>query len=216
MKIKGISLALLATALGNTAFAAEGSVPKGISDLNHVFFIMMENHGYGQIVNNPNAPFINQLAKSANYATNYFAIGHPSSTNYLEVMGGSNFGVRSDDYPNWHSTCAPNLATGITTFDTPASVPALVCPIWGSGIDAATPAIDCTNEVTAPPCLLNIDGTKSIAAASNTVGKTRISAPEMCRISHSFRRISAMISMGGATQAHSATLMRTTTAHRPA
>jgi hypothetical protein len=77
MRIKAAILALLAPALVRTALAAEGPVPKGISDLDHVFFIMMENHGYGQIFNNPNAPFINQLAKSANHATNYFAIGHP-------------------------------------------------------------------------------------------------------------------------------------------
>jgi hypothetical protein len=175
MKIKAPILALLATALGYTAFAGEGPVPKGVSDLDHVFLIMMENHGYSQIVNNPNAPFINQLANSAGYATNYFAIGHPSSTNYLEIVGGSNFGIRSDDYPNWHSTCTPNLATGVTTFDKPAASPALVCPIWGTGIDAATPATDCTNEVqtTPPNCYIDITNTTlSIPAAPNTIGKT--------------------------------------------
>jgi hypothetical protein len=175
MKIKAAVLALAATALVNIAFAGEGSVPKGISDLDHVFLIMMENHGYSQIVGNPNAPFINQLANSAGYATKYFAVGHPSSTNYLEIVGGSNFGVRSDDYPNWHSTCQPNLATGVTTLDNPAASPALVCPIWGTGVDAATPATDCTNEVqtTAPNCYIDITNTTlSIPAAANTIGKT--------------------------------------------
>jgi phosphatidylinositol-3-phosphatase len=175
MKIKATILALLATALVNSAFAAEGPVPKGVTDLDHVFLIMMENHGYRQIINNPSAPFINQLANSSGYATNYFAIGHPSSTNYLEIVGGSNFGVRSDDYPNWHSTCMPNLATGVTTFDKPTSSPALVCPIWGTGIDAATPAIDCTNEVqtTPPNCYIDITKTSvDIPAAPNTIGKT--------------------------------------------
>ena len=57
---------------------------------------MMENHGYSQIFNNPSAPFINQMAASANYATNYFAIAHPSLTNYLETVGGSNFGIHTD------------------------------------------------------------------------------------------------------------------------
>ena len=168
MKIKATFLSLIASAL--VAWGGEGAVPKGITDLDHVFFIMMENHGYSQIVGNPNAPFINQLAKSAGYATNYFAVGHPSLTNYLEVVGGSNFNVRSDDYPSWHSACTPNLASGITQLE--ATVPSVVCPIWGTGTDAATPALDCTNEVTAPPCLFDIDGTKSIAAAPNTVAKT--------------------------------------------
>ena len=99
-------------ALVSTAFAAEGPVPKGVPHLDHVFVIMMENHGYNQIFNNPNSPFASQLARSANSATNYFAIGHPSLTNYLEVVGGSNFGVRSDNNPNWHSAtpCTTNLA----------------------------------------------------------------------------------------------------------
>ena len=35
-----------------------------------------------------------------------------------------------------------------------------------------TPAVDCTNEVSAPPCEINIDGIASIPAANGTVGKT--------------------------------------------
>jgi len=175
MKVRIAMLALLAAALGSPLFAQEGSVPKGISNLDHVFLIVMENHGYKQIFPNPNAPFINQLAKSAGYSTKYFAIGHPSLTNYLEIVGGSNFGVRSDDYPNWHSACPPNLANGGTvTLDNPAQVPPLICPISGTGTDAATPVFDCTNEVqTVPPnCLWDIDGIASLAAAPNTIGKT--------------------------------------------
>ena len=172
MRINTAVKALSAAVLVSSVFAGEGSVPKGVSELDHVFVIMMENHGFSQILGNPYAPFINQEAKSANYATNYFAVGHPSSTNYLEIVGGSNFGIRSDDYPNWHSTCMTNLATGVAALDSPAQVPAVICPIWGTGMDAATPAMDCTNEVSAPPCLWDIDGIASLAAAPNTIGKT--------------------------------------------
>ena len=162
---------LLAIALTLTAFAGEGPVPKGVPHLNHVFLIMMENHGYNQIVNNPNAPFISQLAKSANSATNYFAVGHPSLTNYLEVVGGSNFGVESDNNPNWHnSTCTPNLSAGTANTDNPPSPN--VCPISGMGIDAATPAVDTTNEVQGAPGLNNVDGVQSVPAADGTIGKT--------------------------------------------
>lgn len=197
MRLTATILALGPIALINAALAAEGPVPKGIPNLDHVFFIMMENHGYNQIVNNPNAPFINQLAKSAGYATNYFAIGHPSSTNYLEVMGGSNFGIRSDDYPNWHNTsCIPNLASGITTLDSPAANPPLVCPIWGTGTDAATPALDCSNEVSGPPCLFDIDGTKSIAAAPNTIGKTI--ADQLVERGRSWKSYQESLPVGGA------------------
>jgi hypothetical protein len=153
------------------AFAQEGAVPEGIPHLDHVFVIMMENHGYFQIINNPNAPFINQYAKTANLATQYFAIAHPSLTNYLEVVGGSNFGVHSDNPPLWHSTtCATNLSTGIPNTDNPPSPP--ICPIAGTGTDAATPALDCTNEVTAPPCEINVNGVVSYPAVSTTLGIT--------------------------------------------
>src|SRR5246127_3082730 len=143
MTKKAVVLCLL---LAGTMFAQEGAVPRGVSGLDHVFVIMMENHGYDQIVGNPAAPFANHYAKSANSATNYFAIGHPSNTNYLEVVGGSNFGVRSDNAPDWHNAnCTPNIVPpGYTTTDFPSS--ANVCPIAGEGMDAATPAHDMSNE----------------------------------------------------------------------
>jgi hypothetical protein len=164
----GLSMALLAT----TSLAEEGKVPTGVPHLNHVFVIMMENHGYSQIINNPNAPFINKYATSANIATNYFAIGHPSLTNYLETVGGSNFGVRSDNYPDWHNTaCSTNLSTGLVATDSPPSP--LICPIAGSGTDAETPALDYTNEVKPPsPPENDIDGVLSIPADKNITGKT--------------------------------------------
>ena len=100
MKNLAITFGLTATALAGTLLAQEGRTPKGVPHLDHVFVIMMENHGFSQIVGNPNAPFINSYAKKANAATNYFAIAHPSLTNYLEVVGGSNFGVHTDNYPD--------------------------------------------------------------------------------------------------------------------
>jgi hypothetical protein len=169
--ILGLFAALALSAAATRA--QEGDVPKGVPHLDHVFVVMMENHGYHQILNNPDAPFINGLANSANLATNYFAVGHPSLTNYLETVGGSNFGVRSDNYPDWHSTvCKTNLFLKVPATDNPHSP--LICPITGSGQDAETPAIDCTNEVqtTPPNCYLDIDGTRSVAAAPNTIAKT--------------------------------------------
>jgi len=171
MKKWAATLGLLATALASTVFAAEGPTPKGVPHLDHVFFIMMENHGYSQILNNPNEPFVNQYAKSANLATNYFAIAHPSLTNYLEVTGGSNFGVLNDNSPDWHNaSCTTNLASATTSLDN-GTAPA-ICPITGTGTDAATPAVDFSNETSGPPGENNIDGVRSIAAATNITGKT--------------------------------------------
>ena len=170
MKKIVLAMALL-LAFATSAFAQEGAIPKGVPHLDHVFLIMMENHGYREILNNPNARFINQYAKTANLATNYFAVAHPSLTNYLEVVGGSNFGVHSDNAPLWHSTtCATNLSTGIPNTDSPPSPS--ICPIAGTGTDAATPALDCTNEVTGPPCEINVNGVVSYPAVSTTLGIT--------------------------------------------
>src|ERR1700747_382377 len=74
--LKSAAALLAASSLVSPAFANEGAVPKGVPHLDHVFVIMMENHGYSQIVGNPNSPFTNQYANSANSAANYFALAH--------------------------------------------------------------------------------------------------------------------------------------------
>jgi hypothetical protein len=159
--------------LSGTALAGEGPVPGGMTSLDHVFVIVMENHAYGQIVGNPSAPFTNRYRKQANTARKYFAVGHPSLTNYLEIVGGSNFGILNDNSPDWHNfACMTNLASGKPSFDVSTS-PA-VCPISGTGTDAPTPVFDTTNEVSPPAItsVTNIDGVLGYAAASGTVGKS--------------------------------------------
>ena len=168
---KAAHLGLVGILLAGVVVAHEGNSPNGVPRLDHVFFIMMENHAFSQIVDNPNAPFANAYAKYANSATNYFAVAHPSLTNYLEVNGGSNFGVLNDNSPDWHNaTCTNNLASGVTSLDD-GTFPA-ICPIYGVGTDAATPAIDFSNETSGPPGEINIDGVMSIPAATNIVGMT--------------------------------------------
>jgi hypothetical protein len=174
---KAASLFLLAAGLAGITSAQEKERPKGIRELDHVFVIVMENHGYQQVIGNPNEPYLNSLIASGkvNLATNYFAIGHPSLTNYLEIVGGSNFGVRSDNDPAWHSkSCTPNLVSGAVNADNaggnaPGTVTVdtgKVCPISGTGMDALTEAVDNWNEVTPGvfPFLANIDGVKSVPA----------------------------------------------------
>jgi hypothetical protein len=160
----------LFVALAASAFAQQGGIPSGVPHLDHAFVIMMENHGYSQIIGNPNAPFTNWYARQANLATNYFAVAHPSLTNYLETVGGSNFGVLDDNNPRWHSTsCVTNLASGNPNLE---STPSAICPIAGSGTEAATPAVDCSNEVSVPPCDINVNGTVSYPASTNALGIT--------------------------------------------
>ena len=123
--------AAAALAVSGPVSASTPSLPK---DLRHVYLIMMENHSEQEIIGNANAPFINSEAATANVATSYYAVGHPSLVNYLEVVGGSNFGVTSDYWPNWaKGGCVDNAAgsTGCTN-----AVP----PLAGTLFDVATPA----------------------------------------------------------------------------
>jgi phosphatidylinositol-3-phosphatase len=168
-KMSVASAVALVTA--GSAVAAQGPVPTGIPQLDHVFVIMMENHAYGQIAGNPQAPFTNALMAKANLATNYFAIAHPSSTNYLEVVGGSNFNKLSDQYPDWHdTTCISSIVPGQpTNTDVPNS--GTLCPIAGkNGTDAAIPVLDTTTNETSSPPLTNLNGTLSIPASTNIDG----------------------------------------------
>src|SRR5262249_53370988 len=151
-------LCLLAVTAAGATRAQERENPKGIPHQDHIFVIVMENHGYQQIVGNKNEPYLNKLISGGkvNLATRYFAVGHPSLTNYLEIVGGSNFGVRSDSNPDWGSTsCTANLQSGLVNADATIAPPvgvlietADVCPITGSGTDAETPAVDTWNEIT--------------------------------------------------------------------
>lgn len=179
---KASILCLFAATLAGTVSAQDRDVPKGVPHLDHVFVIVMENHGYQQVIDNPNEPYLNSLIanKKVNLATNYFAVGHPSLTNYLEIVGGSNFGIRSDNAPNWGSTtCTPNLQSGLVNADNAggnAPIPietGTVCPIAGTGHDAETPAVDNWDEVTLPqfPYLADLDGVKSVPGAP-TVGES--------------------------------------------
>lgn len=125
MKKSIMALSISAALLTGPAFAHNDHASDQVPGLDHVFLIMMENHAYGQIIGNSDAPFLNQWAQSANLASNYFGVGHPSLTNYLETVGGSNFGITNDNYPDWH-------------YATPS--PGLNEPIAGTGMDTATPA----------------------------------------------------------------------------
>lgn len=126
---------LVKTALGlgllsccATGFAAETANPfaKGISstDLNalaspslasiprfdHVVIVLMENENQEQIIGNPNAPYINSLAKAGANFTNAHGVTHPSQPNYLALFSGSPQGVTDDSCPKTF-TNKTNLAS---------------------------------------------------------------------------------------------------------
>jgi hypothetical protein len=136
----------LALAAGN-AHAVQSGVPSGtFGKLDHVFLIMMENESQSDILGNPNAPFINAYASIANNATNYFAVGHPSAPNYLELNGGSNFGLTGDVWPQW-------VGLGCVDNNPSSGCGGSIPPIAVSGTDNAVVATamsssDCNGQVT--------------------------------------------------------------------
>src|SRR5580698_1634576 len=102
MSRRSLLLACMTMLVGLPLGAAEPSLPVGkFGRLDHVFLIIMENETDTDILGNPNAPFINGYAHKANQASNYFAVGHPSAPNYLAIIGGSNFGLKDDYWPDW-------------------------------------------------------------------------------------------------------------------
>ena len=54
----------------------------------HVFLIVLENHGFAQVIGSPAMPYLNSLASQHSLATNYFANTHPSIGNYFMLTAG--------------------------------------------------------------------------------------------------------------------------------
>jgi phosphatidylinositol-3-phosphatase len=167
LKMTALALGLAAIAVGPAMADDEDRNDHAVPRFDHVFVIMMENHAFDQIISDAHpeiAPFINSYAKSANLATNYFGVGHPSLTNYLEIVGGSNFGVINDFSPDWHNThCTPNIVSHTPALE---DATADICPIAGTGVDGETPAVDTTNEGTPSSPVYN-----DYLAPARTVGK---------------------------------------------
>jgi len=81
--------------------------PLTVPAFDHIFVVIMENHGYDEIIGNAAAPFINELANGYGVATNYFSVAHPSLPNYLALTGGDTFGITTDCTDCFQA--APNL-----------------------------------------------------------------------------------------------------------
>ena len=61
--------------------------------------VVEENHSYGQIIGNSDAPYMNALARHGMLFTRSYAITHPSEPNYIAMFSGSTHGVTSDACP---------------------------------------------------------------------------------------------------------------------
>lgn len=83
----------------------------GVPRPRHVVVVIMENRSYTDVIGNPQARYINALARSGALFTSSYAVSHPSEPNYLALFSGSTHGVTSDQCPT--SLRAPNLAADL-------------------------------------------------------------------------------------------------------
>ncbi len=67
----------------------------------HVVILVLENHGYNQVVRSSASPYINSLINDPFTAlfTQSYALSHPSQPNYLQFFSGSTQGVTDDNVP---------------------------------------------------------------------------------------------------------------------
>ncbi len=72
--------------------AANGKIP----NFDHIIMIVFENHGYSQVIGNPQMPKLNALAKQNVLLSKSYAVGHPSLPNYIAMLSGSTQGITKD------------------------------------------------------------------------------------------------------------------------
>ena len=75
----------------------------------HVVVVVLENHNATSILANPDAPYLNSLARDGLSFTDMHGETHPSQPNYLALFSGSQQGSTNDDCPL--SFDAPNLGS---------------------------------------------------------------------------------------------------------
>jgi hypothetical protein len=75
----------------------------------HVVWIVMENKASSQIMGSANAPFINSLATTCAWTSNFFARAHPSLPNYLAMTSGDTHGVTDNAAPSAHPLNVPSI-----------------------------------------------------------------------------------------------------------
>ena len=135
-----LACALFATSAGRPLPAAAA----GTALLSHIYYIMMENQGFDDVIGHENAaydldaPFITNLAFTYGLETLSFGTTHPSLPNYLSLISGNYFGIQDDNascyaVPKQHpcdTAAGPNLADqldskGMTWLDMQQSMPSV-------------------------------------------------------------------------------------------
>jgi hypothetical protein len=101
----GLLCAGTATGAAATAAMPAGAATPGDAagktGIDHIFLIMEDGNGLGDLIGNPAAPNLSHLAKTFGLATDYYAVSQAGSEpDYLAILGGTTFGVTNDG-PYW-------------------------------------------------------------------------------------------------------------------
>jgi hypothetical protein len=167
-----------------------------------VFILLMENHDWREIQDNPSAAYINgQLLPQSSYTSQYFNPPgiHPSLPNYLWLEAGTNFGIRDDGLPRvHHQATSDHLATllenagiswktyqeGITGTDCPLTVRGHYAPKHNPFVyfDDLTDTIDPQSL----HCIQNVRPYSELAddLASGNVAQYNFITPDQCHDMH--------------------------------
>jgi len=130
-----IAIALAMSALALSATPTLGGSAPSLPRPDHIVMVIEENHSYSQIIDSPDAPYMNRLATQGAVFTQSFGVTYPSQPNYLALFSGSTQGITDNSCP--HTFTTPNLghaliAEGLTfagySEDLP-SVGSLICSV---------------------------------------------------------------------------------------
>ena len=98
--LTGLSVITAVVTLTGAASSAATTTTSGAPKVSKVLVIMEENHTQTQ--SKAHMPYLVSMQKTFGLAAHHTAATHPSLPNYLDIVGGSTFGVTNDDPPSAH------------------------------------------------------------------------------------------------------------------
>jgi hypothetical protein len=93
-----IAATLVFAGCGGVARPGSTTTTPPAASADHVFLVVLENHGFDQVIGNPAMPYLNGLASAHGLAASYFANAHPSIPNYFMLTTG-NTETFDDNFP---------------------------------------------------------------------------------------------------------------------
>ncbi len=167
-----------------------------------VFLIVMENHNWSDIFNNPSAPYINKsLLPQASYTTQYYNPpgNHPSEPNYIWLEAGTAYGIQQDGVPATdHQSTSQHLVTllqnaGISWKSYQEGISGNTCPLSPGGLYAPrhNPMLffsDVTNnnDPNSTNCIAHVRPFSELRAdlLDNSVARYNFITPNLCNDMH--------------------------------